>query len=108
LFLSRTLKHARIVRAGSTPEAVALFKAQRLEVLAGVKQGLQQAVSADSTLRMIPAPFMQIDQAMGTPAGRPRATAYLHAFVEDIKSNGDVAKILARNGQADAIVAPPG
>jgi hypothetical protein len=45
---------------------------------------------------------------MGTPTGRPEGSAWLHAFVEDIKANGDVAKILARNGQVDSTVAPRG
>ena len=108
LFLARTLKHAKIIRAGSPPEAAALFQSERLEVCAGVQAAMQQLVSSDPTLRMIPEPFMQINQAMGTPAGRTAGTDYLKAFVESIKSDGFVKKALARNGQADATVAPPG
>jgi polar amino acid transport system substrate-binding protein len=107
LFLKRALKHAQIIRAGSTPEAVALFRAQKLDVLAGVKQALVPVVAGDPGLRMISEPFMAINQAMGTPTGRPAGAAYLAAFVEDIKASGFVAAALARNGQADATVAPP-
>jgi polar amino acid transport system substrate-binding protein len=108
LFLARTLKHAKIIRAGSPPEAAALFQSERLEVCAGVQAAMQQLVSSDPTLRMIPEPFMQINQAMGTPVGRTAGTNYLKAFVESIKSDGFVTKALVRNGQADATVAPPG
>jgi polar amino acid transport system substrate-binding protein len=108
LFLTRALKHATILRADNTIGAVALFRSEHLEVVAGVKQALQQVVAQDSTLRVIAQPFMQIDQAMGTPADRTAAAAYLDAFVEDIKANGFVKQALLRNGQADATVAPPG
>ena len=107
LFLTRTLKHAKIVRAGNPREAAAMFQSERLEVCAGVQTAMLQLIASDPTLRMIPEPFMQINQAMGTPAGRTAAGAYLKAFVESIKSDGFVAKALARNGQADASVAPP-
>jgi polar amino acid transport system substrate-binding protein len=108
LYLTRTLQHARLVRAGSTPETAALFLAQRLDVLAGVKAALDQVVATHPNLRMIPQPFMQIDQAMAMPIGRPAAAvAYLAAFVEDIKASGFVAHALQAHGQSDAIVAPP-
>ncbi len=108
LFLARTLKHAKIVRAASPPEAAALFRSDHLEVVAGVQSAMQQLIAADPNLRMIADPFMVINQAMGTPIGRTAGAAYLDAFVESIKSNGFVAQALARNGQTDATVAPRG
>jgi polar amino acid transport system substrate-binding protein len=106
LFLARALKHAQLVRGGSTLDAVALFRSDRLEVIAGVKQALDQIVANDAGLRMIAEPFMAIHQAMGTPSGRPLAAAYLATFVEDIKANGFVAQALRKNGQVEATVAP--
>jgi polar amino acid transport system substrate-binding protein len=108
LFLSRTLKHAKILRAGSPPEAVALFQSERLEVCAGVQSAMQRLAAGDPALSMIPEPFMQINQAMGTPVGRTAGAAFLKAFVESIKADGFVTKALARNSQPDATVAPPG
>jgi polar amino acid transport system substrate-binding protein len=108
LFLTRTLKQAKIVRASGTIGAVELFRSERLDAVAGVKQALQQLTSGDPALRMISEPFMEIDQAMGTPTGRTAGAVYLNAFVEDIKSNGFVRQVLERNGQTDATVAPPG
>jgi polar amino acid transport system substrate-binding protein len=108
LFLARALEHAQLVRGGSTLEAIALFRSDRLEVIAGVKQALEQLVANDTGLRMIAEPFMAINQAMGTPSGRPMAATYLAAFVEDIKANGFVAQVRSKNGQVEATVAPPG
>ncbi len=88
LFLTRALKHAKIVRAGSPPEEPRLFQSERLEVCAGVQTAMQQLLATDPSLRMVAEPFMQINQAMGTPVGRTAGAAYLKAFVESIKANG--------------------
>jgi polar amino acid transport system substrate-binding protein len=107
LFLARTLKHAKIVRAGSPPQAAALFQSDHLEACAGVEAAMQQLLTTDQALRMIARPFMQIQQAMGTPVGRSAGAKYLTAFVENIKADGFVQKSLTHNGQTDAAVAPP-
>ena len=107
LFLTRTLERATIIRADTTVQAILMFHDEGLQVVAGIKQGLLQAIAIDPTLRMLPEAFMQIEQAMGTPMGRPAAAAlYLRAFVEDMKSSGAIRAILAHNGQIDAAVAP--
>ncbi len=108
LFLTRSLAHAHLVRAGSTPETVALFRTEKLDVLAGVKAALAAVVADDPSLRMIPQPFMAINQAMGMPVGRPTAAAaFLAKFVEEIKASGFVAKALIAHGQGEATVAAP-
>jgi polar amino acid transport system substrate-binding protein len=45
---------------------------------------------------------------MGTPKGRPAASAYLRAFIEEMKASGFVADSLKRSNQPDAQVAPAG
>jgi len=50
---------------------------------------------------------MVIQQAMGCPKGRsPEASAYLAAFVEEMKASGFVAEALQRHGIQGASVAP--
>jgi polar amino acid transport system substrate-binding protein len=107
LYLSRTLKHAQLVRADSPPKSIELFRTSGLEAAAGVRTAMEQVAAADSGARLIPEPFMVIRQAMCNPAGRDAAAAYLSAFVESIKADGFVARAIARHGQSDAIVAPP-
>lgn len=105
LYLTRTLKNAVVVRGES---AIELFRKERLEVAAGVKQPLAAYAAAHSDVRLIDGRFMEIQQAMGTPRGRPAGARYLASFVEEVKSSGFVAAALKRAHQADAVVAPPG
>jgi polar amino acid transport system substrate-binding protein len=107
LYLSRTLKRATIVRAPTSPGAIELFTKDRLEAAAGITQPLEAMARANPGLRVIDGRFMAIEQAMGTPQGRPRAAAYLREFVEEMKRTRFVARALEASGQRDATVAPP-
>jgi polar amino acid transport system substrate-binding protein len=108
LFLTRTLKHAQLVRAEN---GIDLFIKDKLDVAAGVKQPLVEFAKTNPNVRLIDGRFMEIRQAMGTPKqryqGREAAPRYLHSFVEEMKASGFVAKALQRSNQPDAAVAPP-
>lgn len=106
LFLSRALKNAELVRADTSDAAIQLFASDKLDAAAGVKQPLVGFARETPGYRVIPGRFMAIEQAMGTPQGRPRASGYLRRFVEDLKASGFVAAALARHNQPDAAVAP--
>jgi polar amino acid transport system substrate-binding protein len=107
LFLTRTIKNATIVRAatGGSSAMIELFRNDKLEVVAGVRQPLEDYAKSHADVRLIDEPFMQIQQAMGTPKGRPAGNAYLRTFVEEMKASGFVADALKRSGQ-NAAVAP--
>jgi polar amino acid transport system substrate-binding protein len=107
LYLARTLKHARLVRAPTSPAAIELFQKENLEAVAGVKQPLLQLAARDRGVRVLEGRFMAIEQAMGIPRGRDDAARYLRSFVEDVKASGFVARALEKSGQRDATVAPP-
>jgi polar amino acid transport system substrate-binding protein len=106
LYLTRTLKHATLVRAASSPAALDQFLAEKLEVAAGVKQPVVAFAARHPDTRVIPGRFMAIEQAMGTHKSRTVGAAYLKRFVEDMKANGTVARSLTASGQNDATVAP--
>ena len=105
LYLSRTIRHAQIVRAPTGAEATAMFERDKLEVLAGVKSPLSKFAQTRRDLRVMDGRFMVIEQAMGTPKGRTVGAAYLHAMLEELKASGFVAAGLERSGQRDALVA---
>jgi polar amino acid transport system substrate-binding protein len=106
LFLTRSLKHAQLVRAATSAAAVDAFVAQGLDVAAGVRQPLQKFAAAHPGFRVMEGRFTSIQQAMGTPRGRDAGLAYLKAFVEEMKASGFVARELNASGQTDATVAP--
>ena len=107
LYLTRTLQHAQLIRAATSPGAVDLFMANKLEAAAGVKQPLVKFARENPSVRVIEGRFMAIEQAMGTPKEREAGAGYLHMFVEEMKATGFVAQGLQRSGQGDATVAPP-
>ena len=105
LFLTRTIKNATIVRAatGGSRAMIDLFRDEKLEVVAGVRQPLADYAKDHADMRLIDEPFMQIEQAMGTPKGRLAGVAYLRAFIEEMKASGFVADALKRSGQSAAV-----
>jgi polar amino acid transport system substrate-binding protein len=106
LFLTRELKHAKIVRVPTSPAVVDAFIGQGLEVAAGVKQQLQADAARQPGLRLLEEPFMVIRQAMGIARARGEAAAdYLRAFVDDVRSSGYVRESLARHGIKGATAA---
>ncbi|MBO0756030.1 MAG: ABC transporter substrate-binding protein [Bradyrhizobiaceae bacterium] len=104
LFLTRTLKHATLVRGES---GIDLFISEKLDAAAGVKQPLVAFAKQHPNVRVMDERFMEIRQAMGTPKGRDVGARYLRSFVEEMKASGFVADALKRSDQPDAAVAPP-
>jgi polar amino acid transport system substrate-binding protein len=109
LYLTRTIKNATLVRAatGGGSAMIELFRNEKLEVAAGVKQPLVAYAKAHPDVRVMDGRFMVIRQAMGTPKGRTAGAAYLSGFIEEMKASGFVADALKRSNQPDAAVAPP-
>jgi polar amino acid transport system substrate-binding protein len=109
LYLTRTLKHAKLLRTpGGCCSNIDLFRSDKLDAVAGVRQPLAAYARQHADVRVMEQAFQEIRQAMGTPKGRPAAAAYLRAFIEDVKASGFVADALKRSNQPDAQVAPAG
>jgi polar amino acid transport system substrate-binding protein len=105
LYLSRTIKHAQVVRG---KEGVAVFLEQHLEVAAGIRQPMEDFAAAHGAVRLLEPRFMEIQQAVGTARCRSDETIrLLREFVEELKSEGFIADALRRTGRSDATVAPP-
>ena len=109
LYLTRTLKHARLVRAAGADAAFKLFVSDKMEALAGLKPRL--VVDHDNLpgSRIIEGRFTAVQQAVGTPkgaTGREAGAQYLREFVEDIKAAGLVARAIESNRVRGVSVAP--
>jgi polar amino acid transport system substrate-binding protein len=103
LFLTRTLRHASVVRGSEGTEA---FVTGQLDVAAGVREPVTEFVAAHPACRLIEGRFMVIQQAVGTAKSKSTETVeFLHSLVEELKASGFVAEALRRSGQT-APVAP--
>src|SRR5262245_45569039 len=106
LYLTRTLKHARLVRAVGTSGAFDSFVSNGYEAMAGVRQPLTKLAAIHEGLRVMTGRFTDIRQALGIPKGRNLAASYLRAFIEEMKASGFVSRILVESGQDEVQVAP--
>ncbi len=107
LFLSRELKHAKLVRAQNTPTSFELLLQDKLEAVAAVRTALVTQSKRMPGSRVLGGHFMTIPQAAAVSKGRPAAARFVTEFIEEMKITGFVARALSKHGlgRDDAIVA---
>lgn len=94
LFLTRTLKHATVVRGD---DGVDVFRTESLEVAAGIREPMTAFVAANPDLRLVEERFMAIRQAVGTTRSRrPETVSFLRELITELLDNGFVAAALRR------------
>jgi polar amino acid transport system substrate-binding protein len=106
LYLSRTLKHAKLVRAEGIDGSYELFIRERLEVLAGLKPRLVSDAEKLPGARVLEGQVTGVQQAVGVPRNRENAAQFTREFVDEIKRSGLVAKIIEKYGVKGVTVAP--
>jgi polar amino acid transport system substrate-binding protein len=97
LFLTRTIEHARIVRAKSSQGAIDAFSERRADALSGLKPSLLDAMPKLTGARMLEGTFMTVNHGIGTPRSRPVGAAYLRAFVASLNADGFIEQSIARH-----------
>jgi polar amino acid transport system substrate-binding protein len=105
LYLSRSLKHAQLVRAEGIPASYDLFVNEKLDALSGLLPRLTADVTRLPGARILEGKFTAVQQAIGTPKARTAAAAYLVEFVADIKRSGLVAQLIEKHGAKGTNVA---
>jgi polar amino acid transport system substrate-binding protein len=108
LWLSRHLRHARLVRAASLDAAFEQFVAGRLDALAGLRPRLLQDLERLPGARILDGQFTAVQQAIGTARANQAGARFLHDFVEDAKASGLVARLIERHHVHGLSIAPPG
>jgi polar amino acid transport system substrate-binding protein len=106
-FLTRTIKHATLVRGAGNSAGLGLLQAGRADVIAGVRQLLLMDQAKLPGSKVLDDRFMVIEQAMGLPRGRDAGLAYAREFIEEMKASGFVARSLEKSGVRGVPVAPP-
>jgi len=105
LYLSRTLKHATLVRANAIQGSYDVFVKDKLEVLSGLRPRLVTDTETLPGSRVLDGRFTVVQQSVGTPQGRPAAAGYLSEFAKEIKTSGFVAQAIARHAVRGVTVA---
>ncbi|HSN40410.1 MAG TPA: ABC transporter substrate-binding protein [Burkholderiales bacterium] len=105
LYLTRNLKHAQLVRVVGADNVFRQFVEGKLEALAGLRPRLVTDHANLPGSRILDGRFTAVQQAVGTPKGRPAAARYLRDFVEDIKATGLVAQAIEKNNVRGLTVA---
>lgn len=106
LFLTRTLKHAELVRAEGLAAAFEDFKTQKLDALAGLRPGLIADAGKLPGSRLLDGQVTAVKQAIGTPKAREAGAKYLREFAEDVKASGFVAGLIEKHGVRGVSIAP--
>jgi polar amino acid transport system substrate-binding protein len=107
LWLERNIKQATLVTAAGIEASYQVFVRDKLEVLAGLKPRLMEDVTKLPGAKILEGRFTAVQQAIGTPKGRPEGAAYLREFAEDVKASGLVATLIERHGIRGLSVAAP-
>jgi polar amino acid transport system substrate-binding protein len=106
LWLERNIKQATLVRAEGLAASADLFRAQGLDVLAGLRPRLLTDAEEMPGSRILDGKFMSVQQAIGTARRNLAAAEFLAAFVEEAKASGLVARLIAEHGVLGLSVAP--
>jgi polar amino acid transport system substrate-binding protein len=105
LYLTRSLKHARLVHEKGADHALKRFVEDKLDALAGLKPRLVADRDKLPGSRILEGRFTAVQQAVGAPKGRHSGAQYLREFVEDIKTTGLLARTIDKNGVRGLTVA---
>ena len=98
LYLSRSLRHATLVREKGADNAFMRYFEDKLDALAGLRPRLVTDQPKQPGSRILDGGFTAIQQAAGTPVDRANGARYLRDFIEEVKSSGVVAKAIAAHG----------
>jgi len=105
LYLTRTLKSAQLVRVKGPDNAFKTLVEDKLDALAGLRPRLVTDQEKLPGSRVLDGNFTAVQQAAGTPKGRPAGARYLREFIEDVKASGFVAKTIEKNNVRGLTVA---
>lgn len=98
LYLTRTLKHAELVRRETLAGSVELFDEENLPVLAGLRPALIEDQKKFKGSRILDGMFTAVAQAVGSNPANKEATAWLSDLVEKLKSDGTIQSWIDKHG----------
>jgi polar amino acid transport system substrate-binding protein len=108
LWLDRNIAQATLVRFDRGEPVFDRFVADGLDAYAGLRPGLLEDAKKLPGSRVLDGQFATVQQAVGTARANSAGAAFLRSFVEEAKSSGLVAGLIAKHGVVGRLaVAPP-
>jgi len=98
LYLSRTLKHAELVRAKGLAGAFDLFVTEKLDALAGLVPALKENAETMPGSRVLEGRYTSVRQAIGTKPENAGLKAFVERFIAEAKDSGLVAELIEKHG----------
>jgi len=106
LYLARSIRLAKLVRAAGIDASYDVFVKEKLEALSGLKPRLVTDAAKLPGSRVLEGKFTAVQQSIGTPRARQAGARFLREFAEEMKASGFVAKAIERHGVRGVSVAP--
>ena len=108
LYLTRTLRHASLVRYPGVTAAVEGFKAKENDAIAAPRPVLAAALSKIPPARILDDRFDVARAAIAMRKGRGRAAlAFVNEFIAEVTASGWLAQAIERSGIAGLRIAQP-
>ena len=105
LWLQRNIRHATLVHAEGFEATFEAFVNGGLEAMASLRPGLLPFLERMPGSRVLDGRFTAVQQSIGVRKGRPQALEFLQQFVDEAKSSGFVAELIARHSVSGLTVA---
>lgn len=105
-FLSKTLKHAELVRADTVAAALDLLRRGQVEAFAMTRMVLLALAPQAAGSRVLEDGFGLFSYAAAVPKGSPDHLSYVSEFIEQAKVSGLVEQTIERAGLRGVKVAP--
>ena len=106
LWLENNIKDAEL-RPVKGQQAFEQFVNEKMDALAGLRSQLSKEVKKLPGARILDGKFTAVQQAVGINKGNEAALLWLEQFVEEIKANGLVARLIKKyNVEGKLTVAP--
>jgi polar amino acid transport system substrate-binding protein len=105
LYLTRTLKQARLVRT-SHAAAPGMLERGEVDAYAANRLRLTEVAPTLAGSRVLPGRFLALPQTIAVPPEREAALPWVNAFVARAKASGEVQHAIDRAGVPGAVVAP--
>ena len=104
LYLTRTLKHASLVRANGLKAAFELFEAENMDALAGLRPGLLKDAENSKEYKILDGRFTAVQQSVGVVQSKSASRDLLDKFVRASREGGLIQQLIEKHGMAGRLL----